>query len=111
MFNNAKKLETIEMIMLDGPSGDMTGAFTGCDSLKNIRFSGPNYITGSINIGASPLTNESITSIVNALSPTESGKTATFSQTAVNNAFEGGSTGSEWLNLIATKSNWTISLV
>ena len=57
------------------------------------------------------LTNESITSVVNALSTEVSGQTLTLVKTAVNNAFDGGSTGSEWLNLIATKSNWTISLV
>lgn len=57
------------------------------------------------------LNKASIISVIGVLSDTAVGLTCSFSKTAVNNAFEGGSTGSEWLNLIATKSNWTISLV
>lgn len=53
------------------------------------------------------LSKASITSIINALSPTTSGLTVTLSKTAVNNAF----TTDEWNALIATKTNWTISLV
>lgn len=69
-------------------------------------------ITHNMNLSrCTKLSKDSITNVVNALSAETSGQTATFSKTAVNNAFEGGSTGSEWLNLIATKSNWTISLV
>lgn len=64
----------------------------------------------------STLAKKSIISIINALSTTTSGLAITLSKTAVNNAFatsEGasdGSTSEEWLSLIATKSNWTISL-
>lgn len=63
------------------------------------------------------LSKPSITSIINCLSTTTSGLTVTLSKTAVNNAFEtsegvaDGSTSQEWLNLVATKTNWTISLV
>lgn len=56
---------------------------------------------------ASKLTKASIESIINALSPTTSGLSITLSQTAKNNAF----TTSEWDSLVATKKNWTISLV
>ena len=62
------------------------------------------------------LNKESITSIINALSPTTTKLTITLSKVSVNKAFEtskgasDGSTSSEWASLIATKSNWTISL-
>lgn len=80
------------------------------------------YITGEIGnsitfTGCYSLTKDSIQNIVNALSTSASGLTVTFTQTAVNNAFEtssgeaDGSTSAEWATLIATKSNWTISLV
>ena len=59
---------------------------------------------------ATSLTKESIVSIINALSATTSGLTVTLSKTAVTNAF-GGVDSAEWQALIATKSNWTISLV
>lgn len=63
------------------------------------------------------LTKASITSIVNALSDSTSGLTVTLSEAAVNTAFEtsaetnDGTTSTEWLSLVATKQNWTISLV
>jgi hypothetical protein len=63
------------------------------------------------------LDKESHVKLVNTLSSTTSGLSVTVSQTAVNKAFEtseganDGSTSQEWLNLIATKPNWTISIV
>lgn len=66
---------------------------------------------------ATRLSHDSITSIINALSTTTSGLTVTVSKTAVNKAFEtsegadDGSTSEEWLNLIASRSNWTINLI
>ena len=62
------------------------------------------------------LSKASITNIINCLSTTTSGLSVTISKTAVNKAFattEGGTDGStsaEWQALIATRSNWTISL-
>ena len=85
-------------------------AFDNCTVLEELN------IEGTINIGglnfqwSTKLSKTSIESVINALSTTTSGLTITFSATAVSNAFESGSTGSEWLNLIATKSNWTIAL-
>lgn len=55
---------------------------------------------------ATKLKKASIISIINALSTTTTGLSITLSKTAVNNAF----TDEEWATLIATKSNWTISL-
>ena len=78
----------------------------GCIELRNITFSGT--IGKDIDFQKSTkLTKASIESIINALSSTASGVTVTFSQIAVNNAFS----TDEWNALIATKPNWTISLV
>lgn len=56
------------------------------------------------------LNKASIESVITHLSDNTSGLSVTLSKTAVNNAFAGGSTGDEWLNLRATKNNWTITL-
>lgn len=84
-------------------------AFINARNLEHIVFSGE--IGKSISFAQSTLLDkESIQSIISCLSSNTSGTTLTLSKTAVNNAFEGGSTGTEWLNLVATKPNWTISL-
>lgn len=86
-----------------------TNFFVGSNNFQNITVEGT--IANSVSLSASQkLTKASILSFFNALSDTVSGKTFTVNKTAVNNAFEGGSTGTEWLNLVATKPNWTISL-
>ncbi len=117
-FYGCTNLRTIRKIILQTnnmSSNCFSNAFYGCSSLENIVFEGE--IRYSISFAQSPLTKESIISIVNALSSTTTGLTATFNKTAVNTAFEtsegaaDGSTSEEWLNLIATKSNWTITLV
>lgn len=83
-----------------------TNTFFRCGNLENLTISGT--IGESIDLQYSTkLSKASITNIINVLSTSVSGKTVTFSQTAKNNAF----TDSEWSALIATKTNWTISLV
>lgn len=88
--------------------------FDDCTSLKEIRMIGTLRI--SVNMQWSPLSKDSIISIINALSTATSDLPITLSITAVNNAFEtspgaaDGSTSEEWTALIATKPNWTISL-
>ncbi len=63
------------------------------------------------------LRDTSITNIINCLSDTTSGLTIQFSKVAVDKAFAtttggtDGSTSARWNNLVATKPNWTISLV
>lgn len=63
------------------------------------------------------LSRESITSVVAAMDTDAIDSFAVFSKEAVDNAFEtsagaaDGSKSEEWLNLIATKKNWTISVV
>lgn len=114
MFDANYSLTTIEKIYVNENS-IYSYAFRNCRALENISFGGT--IGQTIDLHYSPLTKESITSIINALSTTSSGMKVSFLKSAVNNAFEtseglaDGSTSQEWLDLIATKSNWTISLV
>jgi hypothetical protein len=102
-------IETIEEIISKADAIYNDNTFTGCSKLVNVKFSG--IIGSAINFKwSTKLSKASITSIINALSPDTSGLTVTLSQTAVTSAF-GSTTSDEWLNLVATKSNWTISLV
>ena len=63
------------------------------------------------------LKKECIVSIINALSTTTQGLSISLGKKSVDTAFEtseganDGSTSTEWTTLIATKSNWTISLI
>ena len=74
------------------------------DYLTEVTFEGT--IASSISLQWSPLNRESILSCFSVLSDTATGKTASFQKTAVNAAF----TTDEWNALVATKSNWTITL-
>ena len=109
-FSWDTKLHTIAKITVDENTG-FDNAFYRCDALVNLTIAGVIGNNGFNVQWSTKLSKASITSIINALSSTTSGLTVTLSKTAVNNAFVGGSTGEEWLNLIATKSNWNISLV
>ncbi len=86
----------------------VTSAFTHQTFLTDLTFTEDSVIACSgFNFQWSPLSKASITSVVNALSPTVTGKTVTFNKTAKESAF----TADEWAALIATKSNWTFSLL
>ena len=99
--------ETIEKVIISEQTNLAATTFGAMWELKNITIEGV-IAKGGLTFNASHnLTKASITSIINALSPTTSGLAITLSQTAVNKAF----TTSEWDALIATKTNWTISLV
>lgn len=93
-----------------------THSFDRCSSLTHMLVEGVIGQNG-LDLHWSPLDNPSLTSIINALSTETSGLAATLSLSAVNNAFEtspglaDGSTSPEWLALVNTKTNWTISLV
>lgn len=110
-------VKTIEKVVLreDG-SQNVNGCFWGAFWLQNIVIEGTIGTTTAF-AQSSALTKASIASIVNALSDTATEQTLTFHRSAVNNAFEtssgaaDGSTSAEFAALIATKSNWTISLV
>ena len=90
--------------------------FNNCTSLKEIRFSGTVGQNGVNFAAASSLSKASIVSVINTLSTTASGKSITFSKASVNKAFEtseganDGINSDEWKALIASRSNWTITL-
>ncbi len=118
-FGNSLNLRTIDKLVLreDGSQGFSSSTFINCLSLENLVIEGVIGKNGFNVQWSTKLSQDSIVSIINALSPTTSGLTVTLSKTAVNNAFEtsggtaDGPTSAEWLALIATRSNWTISLV
>lgn len=91
--------------------------FDGCRALETLVIEGTIAQNGLNLKWSTKLSKASITSVINALSTTTSGLAVTLSKTAVDTAFEtseganDGSTSTEWTTLIATKSNWTISLV
>lgn len=105
MFLGCTYLKTIDKLILNN-SGAQTflSTFQNCNVLENIVVEG--VIGQNFDIKSSPLSKESIESIVNVLSDTSSGKTVTFKKTAKESAF----TEDEWNALIATKPNWTFSL-
>ena len=113
------KLETIAVVRCaSGKKFDSTyKPFYGCTALKNVTFFGL-LDTDGLTLQYSPdLTKASIESVIGVLSTSTSGLKVTLSKAAVNKAFEtssganNGVNSSEWKSLIATKSNWTISLV
>lgn len=108
-------LITIDKIIINENNVFATNMFAGATALKNITVEGP--IAYSISFKDCPLSKASILSLFNSLSDTITGTTLTLKLSAVNTAFEtsagaaDGSTSEEWAALIATKPNWTISLV
>ena len=116
IFSNATLLRKIEKFIFPTDSKVAYNyPFNQCNSLTDITIGGTIYKT--ITFEWCPLSKESIKSIIEHLSDTVSDQTLTLKSTAVNTAFEteeglaDGSTSTEWATLIATKSNWTISLV
>lgn len=107
LFDGDKQLVEIEKIILPQKINATFDAwFSNCLALEHITFEG--VIGSSINLQwSTKLTQASIRSIFNALSSTTSGLTLTLSRVAKEAAF----TTDEWNTLVATKSNWSISLV
>jgi hypothetical protein len=103
-------LKSIEKLMVSVLT--IWGAYTFQNStdLENVIFEGVNAQNGLNLQWSTKLSKASITSIINCLSNTTSGLSVTLSKTAVETAF-GSTESAEWTSLIATKSNWTISLV
>lgn len=119
MFRDCKA----ESITLYNCGGGFDRTFESCSKLKHLhierRTNGAADMT--FTLASSPLDKDSIINVVDFLSPTLTGKTVTFNRDAVTNAFElevDAETGEfipsekldEWLALVATKPNWTISL-
>jgi hypothetical protein len=115
---SCNKLMTIEKVILksDGSQTFTDYSFGQNSALEEIRFEGVIGKAGFNMKWSTKLSHDSIVSIVNALSTTTSGLSITLSKTAVNSAFAtttggtDGSTSAEWTALVATRSNWTISL-
>lgn len=104
-FYNMSNCHTIRKFTVN-ENTSFTNTFTGVTNLVNLEMSGT--IGKSFDIHwSTKLSRASIESIVNALSASSSGLTLTLSETAVNNAFS----EDEWNALVASKQNWTISLV
>lgn len=113
LFSWASFLTTIPLLKVAEHNTFSTSIFYGAGSLEDVTIEG--YFGVSVNIQHSTkLSKASITSIINALSPTTSGLTVTLSTVAVNKAFEtseganDGVESAEWKTLKETKSNWNI---
>lgn len=114
VFSYASKLKTIDKIICSETT-PLNECFGGLTTLIDVRFEG--IIAKNVDIRLSwSLSKASIVSLINTLSPTAT-LTVTLSLGAVNKAFAtsagalDGSESDEWKNLIATKTNATISLV
>ncbi len=115
LFNWCLSLKTASIELTENTV--VSNMFFRCDGLENLTVVGT-IGKGDFNLQHSArLSKASIISVINALSTSAAGQIVTFSLNAVNNAFEtgvgaaDGSTSTEWLVLIDTKPNWTISLV
>lgn len=105
-FFNDTKLKNILGVFDCTDCIRFSNTFLYCADLEEIRFV-ENTIKEVISFeSCKKLTKSSITSVINGLSDTVTGKTATFNQTAKEAAF----TNEEWAVLIGTKPNWTFSL-
>ena len=119
VFYGDKALEIIDGTPIDASKSTSANALSGifeyCSALKFVKFKGT--ISTNISFNSSEwLEKECILNVFSCLSDETSGLTATFHKRAVNRAFEtsegaaDGSTSEEWLALVDTKPNWTISL-
>lgn len=105
-FFNDTKLKNILGVFDCTECIRFSNTFLYCADLEEIRFV-ENTIKDVISFeSCKKLSKSSTTSVINGLSDTVTGKTATFSQTAKEAAF----TDAEWAVLIGTKPNWTIAL-
>ncbi len=116
IFSDATYLKTIDEMKVN-ENTVFNGVFNNTKALENLKISGTIGKNGLNLQWSTKLSAESIKSVMNALSDTTSGLSVTLSLEAVNNAFEtsegatDGSSSTAWSNLVASKSNWTISLV
>ena len=115
LFQNASNLVTVRKLITQ-KIYTYDNTFQNCAKLENITIEGE--VGKSINFKNSPLLSKtSINNIVTVLSDDVTGQTLTLSAAAVNSGFEtaeglaDGSTSSEWLLLVNTKPNWTVSLI
>ncbi len=109
-FTYVLYLHTIEKLILrDDGTNAFTQTFTEANALQNITIEG--VIGNTLDMrSCKKLSQDSIYSIIRALSDTASDKSVTLAQAAVVSAF-GSTESGPWLVLCDTKPNWTISLV
>ncbi|MBO5733569.1 MAG: hypothetical protein J6R66_01585, partial [Clostridia bacterium] len=115
-FYECRKLHTIDKIIIPNCTSIASDPFYNCIALAKIVFEG--VILANISLAYSPLSKDSITSVINALSATATSKTLTLKKSAVNTAFgidvDDETTypaGTEFYNLRHSKDNWTFSYV
>lgn len=108
MLYYCPRLKSVEKVILksDG-SQTFNNAFLELYVLEDLTIEGTIGKNGFDIQGSPKLSKASIENIIGCLSTTTSGLTVTLSKTAVDTAF----TETEWATLIATKPNWTISLL
>ena len=104
-FSNCVDLVSIDELSIPKVTS-ATNAFQNCTSLTEIRISGE--IKVSLDLHWSPLSKESIESIVSALSDTASGQAVTFNEAQIETL--NGETN-WWNELKATKPNWSFALL
>ena len=115
-FINCYALITVDKLIVSATTKYNATIFDGDTKLENLIVEGEIGQNGFNVKTCVSLSKASIESIINCLSANTSGLTVTLSLTAVKKAFEtssganDGNTSQEWLNLIAPKSNWTITL-
>lgn len=119
---NAPNLEYVEKIIFH-PEIKYIGSsvIANCLKLREIRFEGEykQHNTTGYNFSdkVPNLSKESIISLINVLSDGASGLTCTLAKSTIDREFatsedaNDGSSSVEWAALVATKPNWTISLV
>jgi hypothetical protein len=105
--SSSAKIKRINRLIFSEDTVISWGMFGYCYELEHVGFEGVISKSGLDMQWSTKLSKDSITSLVNALSPTTSNLTVTLSKQAVENAF----TDDEWGALESTKTNWTISLV
>ena len=107
-FAHNTNLVEIEKLVIDETT-TFTNTFLSCSRLKNITIEGT--IGQSIDFKDCPLTAASLVSVIEHLSDNAIGATATFKQSATNAADWSTTNYNSWDQLIATKPNWTITLM
>ena len=102
-----------KIIMRDDGSQAVGNMFYIATELREVRFEGVIGQNGFDVHWSTKLSEASIRSIINALSTTTTGLTVTLSETAVHSIWPPPSMAmwAQWEALIATRPNWTISLV
>lgn len=115
MFSSGT-LKRIEKLIVSEDTEKFYSSFYSAKSLTHCIFEGVINKSGLAIYNYVKLDKESVTSIINVLSDETSGLSVSIHGSVIDKAFEtseganDGRNSDEWLSLIATKPNWTISL-